>query len=80
MCIRDRVTLTDLDDASFTLDFREPGAALVRVRFTPYWLAADACVEPAGQWTRVVAPEPGAVRVAPSFAPGRIASEARRCG
>lgn len=74
-----------LADAAFTrtgfrLDFERPGAALVRVRFSPYWRAEGACVEPAGPWTRVVRDRPGPVSVGIDFSVDRIVERGRRCG
>ncbi len=64
----------------FRLDFDRAGTALVRVRFSPYWRAEGACVEPAGRWTRVIRDEPGPVSVEIDFAPGRVVDRGRRCG
>jgi hypothetical protein len=61
------------------LDVKRPGAALVRVRWTPYWFAAGGCVERAGEWTRVIASEPGFMRLSTRFAPERIVEHGRRC-
>lgn len=72
-----RVVRLGIDDVS--LRFAAPGAAIVRVRWTPYWLASGACVERAGEWTRVIAQQPGTVRLAASFAPGRVVDHGRRC-
>ena len=51
----------------------------VRVRWTPYWLAAGGCVERAGRWTRVSAAERGFMRLSTRFAPERILDHGRRC-
>jgi hypothetical protein len=56
------------------------GSAVARVRWSPYWIAAGACVEKTGEWTRVVAPRPGAYRLRQSFSLGRVAEHGRRCG
>jgi hypothetical protein len=74
-----RVTLEQLGSDQVLLDVRRPGAALVRVRWTPYWFAAGACVERAGEWTRVIAGESGFVRLSTRFAPERVVSHGRRC-
>lgn len=74
------VRMTALGSDSFRLDFRTPGSALVRVRWTPYWLARGACVEPEGAWTRVGAKRAGPVDVVTSFSPERLLSRGRRCG
>jgi hypothetical protein len=73
------LALRDLGDNSFTLEAREPGAALVRIEWTPYWRAPGACVERAGDWTRVEVRLPGTVRVAPDFSVGRIGASGPRC-
>jgi hypothetical protein len=74
-----RVKLEQLGSDEVLLDVRRPGAALVRVRWTPYWFAAAACVERAGDWTRVIAGERGFVRMSTRFAPERVVSHGRRC-
>jgi hypothetical protein len=58
---------------------RAPGSAVARVRWSPYWTADGACVEKAGEWTRVVAPRPGTYRVRQSFSLGRVLDHGRRC-
>jgi hypothetical protein len=76
-----RISLTGLgvDEARLRVD--RPGEATVRVAWSPYWRAdAGACVERAGEWTRVTARRPGAVRLRMDFAPSRILSRGRRCG
>ena len=61
------------------LDVKRPGEAIVKVRWTPYWFASHACVEPAGDWTRVIADEEGFVRLSTRFSPERLVSRGRRC-
>jgi hypothetical protein len=56
------------------------GSALARVRWSPYWSADGACVEKAGDWTRVVAERPGSYRLRQSFSLGRVLDHGRRCG
>jgi hypothetical protein len=56
-----------------------PGSAIVRVRWSPYWSASGACVEKAGEWTRVSAPRPGPFRLHQSFSLGRVFDHGRRC-
>lgn len=73
------IVLAELRSDEFTLDVREPGSALVRVRFTPYWKAHGGCVEPDGEWTRVTAERPGALRVTTTFSPERVVSRGKRC-
>jgi hypothetical protein len=64
---------------SVSLDVDRPGSALVRVRWTPYWVAKGACVERAGHWTRVIARRPGSLRLHVDFAPIRVFEHGRRC-
>lgn len=73
------VGLVELRSDEVLLEFGSPGAALVRVRWTPYWRAGGACVEPAGEWTRVTAARPGPVRLVTSFSPERLVDRDRRC-
>lgn len=61
------------------LVFDRPGRALVRVRYTPYWLARGGCVEAAGEWTRASLPQAGAVRLETAFSPARIGRRDARC-
>jgi hypothetical protein len=58
---------------------RAPGATIARVRWSPYWSAEGACVERAGQWTRVIARRPGSFRLHQSFAVGRVFDHGPRC-
>jgi hypothetical protein len=72
--------VTQLEPAGFTLRAHRPGAALVRVRWTPYWQAPGACVERApGGWTRVTTRARGTVRVTARFSLGRVVHRGRRC-
>ena len=71
--------LAGFDRTGFTLDVQTPGSALVRVRWTPYWRARGACLEPVGQWTRVDARRAGPLRVSPSFSLDRVLQRGRRC-
>jgi hypothetical protein len=60
---------------------RAPGSLIVRLRWSPYWRASGgACVERAGDWTRVTAPRGGDVRLSQSFSLGRVLDDGRRCG
>jgi hypothetical protein len=74
-----RVLALDSDELSLAL--ARPASVLVRVRWTPYWavVAGDACVEPAGDWTRLRVRRPGMVRLAIRFGVGRIAARSPRC-
>jgi hypothetical protein len=72
-----RLTRLGSDDAD--LDVRRPGAAVVRVAWSPYWIANGACVERAGEWTRVIPQRAGTLRLRMQFAPARAVSRGRRC-
>jgi hypothetical protein len=61
------------------LTVERPGSALVRVRWTPYWIADGACVEDAGGWTRVSARRAGPLRLRIDFSPARVFQHGRRC-
>jgi len=74
-----RMTLTKLPTDSFVLDVQVPGSALVKVQWSQYWQADEACVEPDGEWTRVIARRPGRLKVRMAFSPERIVSHGRRC-
>jgi hypothetical protein len=76
---RAKVVLEQFGSDELLLDVKRPGDALVRVRWTPYWFAAGGCVERAGEWTRVIAPERGFMRLSTRFAPERIVEHGRRC-
>jgi hypothetical protein len=58
---------------------KKPGEAIVKVRWTPYWFATHACVEPHGDWTKVIAKDVGFVHMSTRFAPERLISRGRRC-
>jgi hypothetical protein len=63
------------------LRFARPGSATVRLRWSPYWRASGgACVEKAGEWTRVTAPGPGTISLEQSFSLGRVLDHGKRCG
>jgi hypothetical protein len=62
------------------LNVVRPGAATVRVRWSPYWSVTGGCVERDGEWTRVLARRPGALHMRMSFAFDRVLSHGRRCG
>jgi hypothetical protein len=73
------VVLEQLDSDEVLLDVRRPGEAIVKVRWTPYWFASNACVEPYGDWTKVITREEGLVRLSTRFSPERLFSRGRRC-
>jgi hypothetical protein len=57
-----------------------PGEATVRMGWSPYWRLRGGCVERDGDWTRVIAPRPGELRMTMEFTPARVFSHGRRCG
>jgi hypothetical protein len=61
------------------LRVRRPGSALVRVRWTPYWLARGGCVEEKDGWTRVTARRAGFLVMEIRFSPERVVQRGRRC-
>jgi hypothetical protein len=73
------VALEQLGSDRVLLRVRRPGTALVRVRWTPYWLAKGGCVERAGEWTRVTARQPGFLELVTRFGPERVFQRGRRC-
>jgi hypothetical protein len=75
-----KIVLEQMQSDELLLDVKTPGEAIVKVRWTPYWYASNgACVEPNGDWTRVIAEEEGFVRLSTRFAPERLFSRGRRC-
>jgi hypothetical protein len=73
------ILLEQLGSDEVLLDVRRPGEAIVKVRWTPYWFASNACVEPHGDWTKVITREEGLVRLSTRFSPERLFSRGRRC-
>jgi hypothetical protein len=73
------IVLEQFQSDELLLDVKRPGEAIVKVRWTPYWFASNACVEPDGDWTRVIAHEKGFVRLSTRFSPERLFSRGRRC-
>jgi len=74
-----RISLEQFESDELLLDVKRPGEAIVKVRWTPYWFATHSCVEPYGDWTKVITKEPGFVRMSTRFAPERLVSRGRRC-
>ena len=78
------MTLVSLGNEELAIDVRRPGEAAVKVHWSPYWRALGGCVERDGQWTRVIAKRPGALRMAIDFSPsgssrtGAAAAEASK--
>jgi hypothetical protein len=73
------MSLSHLASDEVVLNVRTPGEALLRVRWSPYWKAHGGCVERDGDWTRVIANDPGRLRLTASFSPERIVRRGRRC-
>ena len=73
------IVLEQLGSDELLLRVKKPGEALVRVRWTPYWLAKGGCVQREGDWTRVTAEREGFLRLVTRFAPERVLQRGRRC-
>jgi hypothetical protein len=73
------VVLEQMQSDELLLDVKRLGEAIVKVRWTPYWFASNACVEPHGDWTKVIAEQTGFVRLSTRFAPERLFQRGRRC-
>ena len=74
------VHLTRLRPDELELRVRRPGAAILRVRWSPYWRTDNGCVERAGEWTRFTPERPGDARMSMSFSLLRVADRGPRCG
>lgn len=74
--------VTRLGTDALTLTAPRTASVLLRVRWTPYWavVAGDACVEPAGDFTRVRFRRADEVRLAIRFSLGRVGASGPRCG
>jgi hypothetical protein len=73
------IVLEQMSSDELLLRVIEPGDAVVRVRWTPYWLAKGGCVEREGDWTRVTADKEGFLRLVTRFSPERMVQRGRRC-
>ena len=73
------ITLEQFGSDELLLRVIHPGDAIVKVRWTPYWLAQGGCVEPEGNWTKVYAPKTGFLRMTTRFSPERVFERGRRC-
>jgi hypothetical protein len=73
------ITLEQLGSDRVLLRVVKPGQALVRVRWTPYWLAHGGCVEPKQGWTEVTARREGFLLLTTRFSLERIFEHGRRC-
>jgi hypothetical protein len=74
------VAVSELGADQVFLEVRRAGTALVRVRWSPYWLLRGGCVERAGEWTRITTRRTGRLRLVISFSPERLLDRGRRCG
>jgi hypothetical protein len=74
-----RMTALSMSAEQVRLSVTRTGSALVRVRWTPYWVASGACVEPADGWTRITANRTGTIRLRIDFSPARVFARGRRC-
>jgi hypothetical protein len=74
-----RITATSFGAEQVRLAVSRPGSALVRVRWTPYWIANGACVARDGDWTLITAHRPGTIRMRIDFAPLRVFERGPRC-
>jgi hypothetical protein len=74
-----RFDLTELGLDDLTLRASGPGEATVRVGWSQYWKPDHGCVEPDGEWTRVIVDRAGPIKLSMSFAPKRVIERGRRC-
>ena len=74
------IRATSIELESVGLDVRQPGSAIVRVHFSPYWRLDGGCVERAGDWTRVTTENRGPLTLRMDFSAGRVLDRGRRCG
>jgi hypothetical protein len=73
------ISLEQLGSDTLLLRVRKPGEAVIRVRWTPYWLAKGGCVQREGDWTKVTATKEGFLRLVTRFAPERVVQRGPRC-
>lgn len=73
------IQLEQLGSDQVLLRVRKPGSALVRVHYTPYWLAKGGCVQRDGDWTRVTAKKKGFLKLVTRFGVERVFEHGRRC-
>ncbi|HTW12226.1 MAG TPA: hypothetical protein VME01_05760 [Solirubrobacteraceae bacterium] len=73
--------LEDLGPSSLALRVFRPGAAYVRVRWSPYWRlrGVSGCVAPAGPFTRISARSSGTARLTMDLSVTRIGARSPRC-
>ena len=73
------IGLESMSSDRLVLRVTRPGTAMVRVRWTPYWLAHEACVRPAGEWTKVRASRRGVLLLSTRFGAERLVARGRPC-
>jgi hypothetical protein len=73
-------SVTSYKPDALGLEFRRPGSAVVRVQYSPYWVARGACVSPNGRWTQVTTTNPAKLDLKMDFSVTRALSKAPRCG
>jgi hypothetical protein len=78
---RGAARVTRVEPDAVVLEAARAGRVALRVRWSPYWrlAAGHGCVERDGDWTALRLTGPGRVRLAPSFALGRIGADSPRC-
>jgi hypothetical protein len=74
-----RIRALSLGAEQVRLAVDRTGSALVKVRWTPYWIANGACVARDGDWTRVTARRTGTIRLRIDFSPLRVFERGPRC-
>ena len=74
-----RIRALSLGAEQVRLAVDRTGSALVKVRWTPYWVAKGACVARDGDWTRVTARRTGTIRLRIDFSPLRLFERGPRC-
>jgi len=74
-------TLTELGSDWLAVQGLRPGAAVVRVHYSPYWavVQGSGCVAPYGQYTELVVRRPGPMKIAMHFSLDRIHAHSLRC-
>jgi hypothetical protein len=73
------IVLEQFGSDQLLLRVKHPGDALVRVRWTPYWLTKGGCVRRAGDWTQITAKKEGYLRLVTRFGPERVFQHGQRC-
>jgi hypothetical protein len=74
-----KMQVISMGNDEVVLDVIRAGSAVVKVEWSPYWRAVGGCVAKARRWTRLVARQPGPVRLSMSFTPDRLFDRGPRC-